>query len=282
MKFVYRTVFLSDTHLGFGGIHAAELSAFLKHLQCERLYLVGDIIDMQAMRSKWRWPVMHNQVVRRILKIAKNDIAVTYIPGNHDDPCREYAGLDLGGIRLAKRAVHRTADGRSLLITHGDEYDLVVKHSPILTMFGTWAYDHLVAVNRGVNVIRAMFGLKRWSFSQIVKSKVKSACTFISNFEQALLTEAARRRLDGVVCGHIHQPAVRDVEVAVENGMKRTLLYANCGDWIERATALVEHDDGQLEIVDVEALLIAAGVEITRLEEEPVALEIPFAEEQFA
>ena len=186
MKFVYRTVFLSDTHLGFAGVRAQELSAFLKHLRCERLYLVGDIIDFQALRSRWRWPAMHNQVVRRVLKLAKLGTVVTYIPGNHDDALRQYAGLDLGGVKLAKRVVHRTADGKSLLVTHGDEYDLVIQHMPILSMLGTWAYDHLVGLNRLVNAARAVFGLKRWSFSQTIKLKVKSACTFISKFEPAI------------------------------------------------------------------------------------------------
>lgn len=264
MAFKYRTIFLSDAHLGFSGVHAAELSAFLKHCKCERLYLVGDIIDLWALRSRWRWPRIHNQVVRRILKHAKNGVTVLYIPGNHDDSLRQYAGLDLGGVTVVKQAVHRLADGRTLLITHGDEYDLVVQHSRFLSILGTWAYDHLVTLNRVVNTARAFFGLKPWSFSHAVKSRVKSACTFVSNFEQALLAEASRRGLDGVVCGHIHQPAIRDVP---DQG-----LYANCGDWIERATCLVEHSDGRLEIIDVMALLADAGIEIKTLDDEAIPL----------
>ena len=275
--FSYRTVFLSDTHLGFSGVHAEELSAFLKHLHCERIYLVGDIIDLQALRARWRWPAMHNQVVRRILKLARHNTVIIYIPGNHDDSMRQYAGLELGGVKLAKRALHRTADGKSLLITHGDEYDLVVQHSPVLSMLGTWAYDHLINLNRFVNFIRALFGMKRWSFSHTIKKRVKSACTFISNFEQALLGEARRRGLDGVVCGHIHQPALRKGD-----GADADILYANCGDWIERASALVEHSDGRLEIVDVERLLIEAGIEIKRLQDEPVPLEMGLAAELLA
>ncbi|MBX3357585.1 MAG: UDP-2,3-diacylglucosamine diphosphatase [Phycisphaeraceae bacterium] len=268
MAFAFRTVFLSDTHLGFAGVRAAELSAFLKHLECERLYLVGDIIDLWALKQRWRWPVMHNQVVRRVLKLAKKGTVVTYVPGNHDDALRQYAGLDLGGVRLAKQAVHRTADGRSLLVTHGDEYDLVVQHSRVLALLGTWAYDRLVGLNRGVNAVRGVFGLKRWSFSQAIKMRVKSACTFMSNYERALLTEAARRGLDGVVCGHIHQPAMRMVDLEDSSG-----LYANCGDWIERASALVERADGRLEVVDVEHLLAESGIEVKRLGDETVVLE---------
>jgi UDP-2,3-diacylglucosamine pyrophosphatase LpxH len=272
--FCFRTVFLSDTHLGFSGVHAEELSAFLKHLKCERIYLVGDIIDLQALRARWRWPAMHNQVVRRILKLARHNTVITYIPGNHDDALRQYAGLELGGVKLAKRALHRTADGKSLLVTHGDEYDLVVQHSPVLSMLGTWAYDHLINLNRLVNFLRGLLGLKRWSFSHAIKKRVKSACTFMSNFEQALLGEARRRGLDGVVCGHIHQPALRRGE-----GADADILYANCGDWLERATALVEHEDGRLEVIDVEQVLHAAGIEIKRLQDEPVPLEMGLAAE---
>jgi UDP-2,3-diacylglucosamine pyrophosphatase LpxH len=268
MKFEYRTVFISDSHLGFSAIRAEELSAFLKHVRCDRLYLVGDIIDLWALRSKWRWPAMHNQVVRRILKIAKRGTTVTYVPGNHDDALRQYIGLDLGGVRLAKQAVHRTADGRSLLITHGDEYDLVVHHSRFLSMLGAWAYDHLITLNRAVDSVRAVFGFKRWSFSQAIKLRVKAACTFVSKFETALLAEADRRGLDGVICGHVHQPEIRDVEI---NG--RTRLYANCGDWIERATALVEHDDGRLELIDVATLLADAGIEINTINHDAVPLD---------
>lgn len=276
MEFTYRSVFLSDTHLGFTGTRAAELSAFLKHVRCERLYLVGDIIDLIALRSRWKWTAMHNQVVRRILKIARRGTVVTLVPGNHDDALRQYTGLDLGGVRLAKRAVHRTADGRTLLVTHGDEYDLVVQHSPLMSMLGTWAYDHLVTLNRRVNVARGWVGLKRWSFSQAIKARVKSACTFVSDFEGALLAEASRRGLDGVVCGHVHQPAVREQQY--QDG--RALVYANCGDWIERATALVEHFDGRLEIVDVGRLLEESSVEFRQLDEEPVALELGLIAEE--
>lgn len=276
MRFQYRSVFLSDMHLGFGGTHAAEMSAFLKHLDTERLYLVGDIVDVLALKSRWRWPVMHNQVVRRVLKLAKRGTVVTYIPGNHDDALRQYAGLDLGGVKLATRAVHRTADGRSLLVTHGDEYDLVVQHSKLLCLLGTWAYDHLVNLNRLINGVRHLLGLKRASFSDAVKSRVKSACTFISSFETCLLAEAARRNLDGVICGHIHQPAVREARLPQH---VKPLLYANCGDWIERMTALVEHDDGRLEVVDVESLLVEHQVEIKRLHDEAVPLEFAVAEE---
>lgn len=268
MTLNYRTVFLSDAHLGTRGARADELSTFLKHLRCERLYLVGDIMDLWSLRARWHWPAAHNHVVRRILKIAKRGTHVVYIPGNHDDAIRQYAGVDLGGVKLALQAVHRTADGRSLLITHGDEYDLVVQHSRFISMLGGWAYDNLVVLNRAVNWTRSLVGLKRWSFSEAIKKKVKGACTFMSNFEHALLAEARRRQLDGIVCGHIHQPALRTTE---------GLIYANCGDWIERATALVEHADGRLELICVESLLASQGIAIIKSTQEEVPLDLPTA-----
>jgi len=251
MEFTFRTVFVSDVHLGFRGARAEEFAAFLKRVRCERLYLVGDIVDMWALRQRWTWPVTHNQVVRRILKLAKRGTTIVYVPGNHDESLRPYAGIDLAGIRVAKQAVHRTADGRRFLVCHGDEFDLVVQSSPLLSKLGTLGYDWLVGINRRVNDVRGAVGLGRWSFSQTIKKKVKSACTFISKFEQAVGDEARRRSLDGVICGHIHEPRI-DVR---DDG----ITYANCGDWIERASALVEHHDGRLEIVDVERMLREAG-----------------------
>lgn len=264
MHLVYRTIFISDTHLGMKGARAEELSAFLKSVRCQRLYLVGDIIDLWALRARWRWPAMHNQVVRRLLKMARKGVTVVYVPGNHDDAVRQYIGLDLGGVRLAKQAIHRTQDGRNLLITHGDEFDLVVQHSRLLSMVGAWAYDHLVILNRVINQLRSLFGLQRWSFSGAIKSRVKGACSYVSNFEQALSSDVKRRGLHGVVCGHVHQPALRECEDGT--------LYANCGDWIERCSALVEHEDGRLELIDVEELLASNGIVVKREDSEAVEL----------
>jgi len=219
-----------------------------------------------VLRQRWRWPATHNQVARRLLKLAKRGTRVIYVPGNHDESLRPYAGIDLAGIRIATQAVHRLADGRRLLVCHGDEYDLAVRHSRLLSMIGGLGYDYLVALNRAVNSARALVGLRRWSFSQAIKKKVKSACTFISKFEQAVGDEARRRSLDGVICGHIHEPRLESRADGI--------VYANCGDWIERASALVEHADGRLEIVDVEALLRGAGWEPEHADElEPVPAE---------
>lgn len=240
MKFKYRTVFISDLHLGMKGCQAKQVARFLKRVQCEKLYLVGDIIDMWWLKSRWYWPADHNTVIRRILTLANRGTEVIFVPGNHDGAARSYLELEFGGVKLRRLDIHETADGRRLLVTHGDEYDLVVKHSPLLSRMGGLAYGWLVRINAVYNHGRRMLGLKYWSLSQYVKLKVKRACTFISRFEQTLIHEARRRELDGVVCGHIHK-----AEHRVEDGVE----YFNCGDWVESCTVLVEHDCGKMEVL---------------------------------
>lgn len=242
----YRSIFISDTHLGSRGCRARELSDFLKHVKCERLFLVGDIIDMWRLRQRWHWPAEHNDVARKILKMAKHGTEVLYIPGNHDEHARDYAGLAFGDVQIVPHAEHVTADGRRLFVTHGDQFDMVVKHHRLISMLGARAYDWLIAVNRVYNAARKLLGLRYWSLSRYIKLKVKSACTFIAKFEQALTDEARRKGFDAVVCGHIHKPEINRAG-AVE--------YYNCGDWIEHCTALVEHDDGTLQIIDAAALV---------------------------
>jgi len=243
MKLKYRTIFISDTHLGSKGARAADLSQFLKHVRCEKLYLVGDIIDMWRLKSRWYWPKKHNDVVRRILKHAKRKkTQVIYVPGNHDDAARQFVDLNFGGIDIRLQDVHETVDGRRLLITHGDQFDLVVTHSPLLSALGGMAYEWLLRMNRWYNWCRERMGLPYASLSQAIKSRVKSACTFISNFEDALSNEARKYKLDGVVCGHIHK-----AEIRLEEG---DIQYFNCGDWVESCTALAETFDGTIELLD--------------------------------
>lgn len=242
---VFRTVFLSDTHLGSYGARAEPLAELLGLLECRKLYLVGDIIDMWQLRRRWRWNDACDAVIARVLDLARRDTEVVFVPGNHDDAARKYVGLEIAGVRIRLRDVHRTADGRRLLVTHGDQYDLVIQHSPALCLVGDFAYEVLLKINAVFNRLRALCGLQYWSLSQFVKLRVKSACTFISRFEETLLHEAEREGLDGVVCGHIHKPEVK----------KGTVDYLNCGDWVESCTLVVEHFDGQLELVDGLALL---------------------------
>lgn len=242
MKLRYRTVWISDTHLGSKGARAEDLAKFLKQVRCDTLYLVGDIIDCWRLRSRWYWPDAHNDVVRRILKHASKGTKVVLVPGNHDDAVRQFIHLEFGGVKILPQDEHTTADGKRLLVTHGDQFDLVVQHSRALSMLGSVAYETLLKINRHYNVVRRMLGLPYASLSQAIKLKVKRACTFISRFEEILAEEAHKRGMDGVVCGHIHKAEQREMPGGV--------MYLNCGDWVESCTALVEDFDGTLRIID--------------------------------
>lgn len=236
----FRAVFISDLHLGAKATRADDCARFLKRIECGTLYLVGDVIDMWRLRRRWTWPAANNRVVNRILKMARRGTRVVFVPGNHDEAARRYAGLVFGGVEVLRRDVHTAADGRRILVTHGDEFDMVVRHARLLSLVGSWAYDWLVWLNQGCNRVRALLGRESWSLSQYLKMRVKAACRHISRFEEVLLEEARRQGYRGVVCGHIHKAEMRDGPVA----------YYNCGDWVESATALVEHLDGRFEIVD--------------------------------
>ncbi len=237
----FRTVFLSDVHLGSRGCRAEELQAFLKRISCDELYLVGDIVDFWRIRKRAFWPDEHNEVLRRILKLAHRGTRVVMIPGNHDEAVRGFAGQSFGGIEIRREAVHECRDGRRLLIAHGDEYDLVVRQARLLSLAGAWGYEVLIVLDRRFRAIRRRMGRKEWSLAQAIKLRVKSACTFVSRFEEALAQVARSRGLDGVVCGHVHQPAIGRLEGDV--------AYFNCGDWIENCTALVETMSGQLQLI---------------------------------
>ncbi|MCX5652675.1 MAG: UDP-2,3-diacylglucosamine diphosphatase [Planctomycetota bacterium] len=248
MKARYRTLFISDCHLGSSGAKAEELARFLKQIDCDTIYLVGDVIDMWRLRQRWYWPDTHNSVMRRLLKMSHRGTTIVYVPGNHDEAARPFCGLSFGGMQMAMEAVHVTADGRRLLVTHGDQFDLVVRNSRLLALAGTLGYEMLLKINGAYNFGRRLFGLPYDSLSQAIKARVKSACNFISNFEQALVAEARAGGFDGVVCGHIHK---------AEQRMIGTLEYLNCGDWVESCTALVEHEDGRIELLDGLAFLAA-------------------------
>lgn len=236
----YRTIWISDVHLGTRGCNDRLLIDFLDHVDSETLYLVGDIIDGWRMKKRYYWPERHNAIVRRIMKRAKRGAKVVYIPGNHDEMFRQYAGMNFGGVRIAKRAIHVTADGRRLLVLHGDEFDAVVMAHRWLAFAGDAAYEFLMKLNGLVNVYRRLFRLPYWSLSKHAKGKVKNAVNFISRFEEAVAHEAKAKRVDGVVCGHIHSAEERDFG---------GVTYYNDGDWVEGCTALVEHFDGRMEIL---------------------------------
>jgi UDP-2,3-diacylglucosamine pyrophosphatase LpxH len=236
----YRTIWISDIHLGTTGCNADLLVDFLKAADCETLYLVGDIIDGWRLKRSWYWHSSHNDVVRRILKKAKKGTRVVYIPGNHDEALRPYVGLNLGGVELLPEAIHETADGKKLLILHGDEFDSVVLYARWLAFLGDYAYVLLLKVNTAFNSVRRRFGLPYWSLSAYLKKKVKNAVEYVSRYEYAVVHAASQRGVDGVVCGHIH---------SAEISQFGDVTYCNDGDWVESCTALVEHFDGRLEIL---------------------------------
>jgi UDP-2,3-diacylglucosamine pyrophosphatase LpxH len=236
----YRTIWISDVHLGTRGCNDRMLIDFLDHVDSETLYLVGDMIDGWRMKKRYYWPERHNAIVRRIMKRAKRGTEVVYIPGNHDEMFRQFAGMNFGGVQIRKKAVHMTADGRRLLVLHGDEFDTVVMAHKWLAFLGDAAYEYLMRLNVAVNWGRRVFNLPYWSLSKHAKKKVKNAVEFISRFEEAVAHEAKVKRVDGVVCGHIH---------TAEERQFGDVVYYNDGDWVESCTALVEHFDGRMEIL---------------------------------
>jgi UDP-2,3-diacylglucosamine pyrophosphatase LpxH len=235
-----RALFLSDLHLGTKGCQAHLLLDFLKYHEADTVYLVGDIVDGWRLKSGWYWPQAHNDVVQKILRKGRKGARVIYVPGNHDEFLREYLGFHFGGIELVDRTIHETSDGKRFLVIHGDQFDVVVRHAKWLAFLGDWAYVFALGVNTYVNMIRRRLGLTYWSLSAWAKLKVKNAVNFIGKFEETLAQEAAKNGVDGVICGHIHHAADRQM-----HGVR----YLNTGDWVESCTALVEHYDGRFEII---------------------------------
>jgi UDP-2,3-diacylglucosamine pyrophosphatase LpxH len=234
-----RAIWISDLHLGTRGARAEALDDFLKHHQCERLYLVGDVIDGWRLKTRIYWPQAHTNVLRRVLTKAKRGCRVYFVTGNHDEFLRRYSELELGNIRLCDEAEHRTADGRRLLVIHGDQYDSVVQGHRWIAFLGDKGYTLLIWFNRWFNRFRETFGYGYWSLSAHVKHRVKTAVNYISDFEDAVAWDCRRRGFQGVVCGHIHHAEIRDIG---------NVTYYNCGDWVESCTALVEYHDGRMEI----------------------------------
>jgi UDP-2,3-diacylglucosamine pyrophosphatase LpxH len=235
-----RTIFLSDVHLGTRGCQADLLIDFLRHHDAETIYLVGDIIDGWRLRSGWYWPQAQNDVVQKLLRKVRKGTRLVYVPGNHDEFLRDFVGHNFGGIELVDTAIHHGIDGRRYLVIHGDHFDLVVRHAKWLAFLGDWAYETALVVNTLFNAVRRRLGFPYWSLSAWAKLRVKNAVNFISQFEQILSAEAHRHNTDGVICGHIHHAALRDMA-----GVR----YVNTGDWVESCTAILEHHDGRFEIV---------------------------------
>jgi UDP-2,3-diacylglucosamine pyrophosphatase LpxH len=236
----YRTVWISDIHLGTRGCNASILIDFFDHVDCDTIYLVGDIIDGWRLKKKHYWPPEHNDVVWRVLKRARRGARIVYIPGNHDEMIRPFCGLNFGGVEILREAVHQTADGRRLLVLHGDEFDAVMQTQRWLAVVGDVAYTWALRANTWLNRLRAALGMPYYSLSMVAKHKVKNAVQFIGKYEEAVSRAARQRGVDGVVCGHIHSAEMREMD---------GITYYNDGDWVEGCTALVEHTDGRMEIL---------------------------------
>lgn len=237
----FRTLFLSDVHLGTRGSQAHLLIDFLRYHEAETIYLVGDIIDGWRLKRIWYWPQEHNDVVQKLLRKARRGARIIYVPGNHDEFLRSYVGTHFGGVEVHEEFVHETAAGEKFLVIHGDRFDIVVRHAKWLALFGDRAYTTALAVNTALNSLRRRLGFSYWSLSAWAKMKVKNAVGFIGAFEDALSNEARQRGLDGVICGHIHHARLK---------FGAATTYINTGDWVESCTAVVEHQDGKFEIIE--------------------------------
>jgi UDP-2,3-diacylglucosamine pyrophosphatase LpxH len=241
----YRTIWISDVHLGTKGCNAELLIDFLDHTDSEVMYLVGDIIDGWRLKKKFYWPAAHNDIVWRIMKRARRGTRVIYIPGNHDEMFRQFTGLNFGGIEIRRAAFHDTADGRRLMVLHGDEFDAVMLSHRWLAFVGDHAYHLVMKLNVTVSAVRRALGKPYWSLSKAAKHKVKNAARFIGKYEEVVAKAAGERGVDGVVCGHIHTAEFREFD---HHG--RIIEYWNDGAWVEGCNALVEHHDGRMEILN--------------------------------
>ncbi len=236
-----RALFLSDIHLGSRACRADQLLSFIKEYDAEYIFLIGDIVDFWAMSRSVYWPASHNTVVQKILKKARHHVNVFLIPGNHDEALREYVDSSFGDINVVREYVHIAADGKRYVLLHGDEYDQVTTCHRWVSILGDVSYTVLVHLNRILSLIRRKLGVSgHWSLADYAKRNVLRAVSFISDFENAVVHDVKRRGLDGVICGHIHTPAIRHID---------DITYINCGDWVDSCTAIVEHFDGRMELV---------------------------------
>jgi UDP-2,3-diacylglucosamine pyrophosphatase LpxH len=239
-RYRYRSIWISDVHLGTRGCNSGLLLDFLRSTESDYLYLVGDIVDIWRIRRAWYWRQEHNDVVQKLLRKARKGTRVIYIPGNHDENFRDFAGHRFGRVAVLPEATHIAADGRRFLVLHGDQFDAVVTYARWLAYVGDRAYNFALSANVWFNVLRRRLGFPYWSLSAYLKHKVKNAVEYIGNYEKAVVAEARRRGVDGVICGHIHCAEIRSID---------GVLYCNDGDWVESCTALVEHHDGRLELL---------------------------------
>jgi UDP-2,3-diacylglucosamine pyrophosphatase LpxH len=240
LKKRYRALFISDVHLGTTGCQADLLLDFLRRHEADTYYLVGDIVDFWRIKRAPHWPQSHNDVIQKLLRLVRKGARFVYIPGNHDEDLRSYCGQHLGGVEFKLNDIYVAANGRRFLVTHGDEFDAVIRYVKWLSFLGNGAYVLGHGLNTAFNKVRRQFGLSQWSLSAYLKHKVKTAVNYIGDFEIALAGEARQHGAEGVICGHIHFAAMRDIE---------GVAYINCGDWMESGTAVGETLDGHFEII---------------------------------
>lgn len=241
MKF--KTIFISDIHLGTKFSKAEEFLDFLKNVECENIYLVGDIIDGWAMKRKIKWAQSHSDVIQKLLRKARKDTNVYFITGNHDDFIRPFLPLILGDrLHVNDFFEYTSLDDRLFYVTHGDFFDSITMTKKWIAILGDYGYDLLLHLNAFINFTRKVFGIKKyWSLSKYVKDNVKKSVSFINDFEAVLATHAKRNGYDGIICGHIHKAEMKMID---------GIAYLNCGDWVESCTALVEEYDGTWKIID--------------------------------
>ncbi len=245
----FRTLFISDVHLGSKAAKTDFLLDFLRQHEADTIFLVGDIVDGWRLKRSWYWPQDCNDVVQKLLRKARKGTRIVYIPGNHDEFLRGFPGTQFGGIEVAERMIHETADGKKYLVLHGDEFDVVVRNARLLAYLGDWAYDTAIAINVVLAGLRRRLGMPYWSFSSWAKQQVKQAVNFIGEFQRVVAEEARRNEVDGVICGHIHHAIMEDID---------GIHYINTGDWVESCTAIAEHPDGRFELISWGHLVGAA------------------------
>lgn len=257
----YRTLWLSDIHLGNRDCHALSLLSFLKKIECDRLYLVGDIVDLIALKKKVCWPQSHGNILKQVHHMANNGTEVIYIPGNHDRPLRDFDHSQLFNVNLHKQYIHETRQGKRLLIVHGDEFDHAVLYRSMNKLIGEHAYSFMTFLNRSLHKTRSFFGLPYWSLASYLKNNISQARQTIHSFAKAAVAEAKQRNLDGIVCGHIHKAELREID---------GILYCNDGDWTESCTALVEDINGELALLqweDIQQLIHRPDYPVKKLSE---------------
>jgi UDP-2,3-diacylglucosamine pyrophosphatase LpxH len=236
-----RALFLSDVHLGSRACQAERLLSFLKRYDCRTIFLLGDIVDFWALKRVVYWPESHNTVVQKLLRLARHGVEIFYIPGNHDEALKSYFESAFGNVKLKKDYVHIAADGKRYALLHGDQYDQVTTCARWLSVLGDASYNLLVDLNRSLSWARRKLKLGgHWSLADYAKRNIQGAASFISGFEVAVARHGKSLAVDGVICGHIHTPIIKQLD---------GVLYLNCGDWVDSCSAIVEHLDGTMELV---------------------------------